>query len=222
MQVNDLERGLAVARDRLRAAVTNMAPRHKGGEWEEYRVANAAVLKLERELARVEGEEYADEPDFPVLWDAGAPLPHVLANDYRTFLIFRLREPGSIRDGTQVVVVNPADSHLEPLALVEFKRCAAFKMGTPNDEVLTGHPLAGKGQEAYRAQIVRNSKWLKELEAINKVHPNYQADRWKTLTHYVLWFHGSTYECVAERYEVETQWASFSSLLGDVCNRLVR
>ena len=171
MQADDLERKLAAARERLQTAVANLARKHKGGEWEEYRSANSAVLRLGRELACANGEEYAHASDFPVRWDAGAPLPHVLANDHYTFLIFCLRELGSIGDGTQVIVVEPVDSRLEPLALVEFKRCAAFKMGTPNDEVLTGHPLPAKGRKRTRRRLFGTPIGLKSRKPSTRCIP---------------------------------------------------
>jgi hypothetical protein len=46
-------------------------------------------------------------------------------------------------------------------------------MGTPNDEVIHSHPLNGKGLAGYEAMSVKNSTWLKELEAINAVHKCY-------------------------------------------------
>ncbi len=140
--------------------------------------------------------------DFPVKWDVGAPLPHVIADEHRTFIIFYVREIDPNWDGTYVTVKNPADGCVESLALVEFKRCASFRMGTPNDEVLEGHPLSGRGLDSYTAQVVQNSRWINELETINKVHSGYREDRWRELTHYILWFHDSTFECIAESYKV--------------------
>ena len=49
-------------------------------------------LYLKRELAAAKGEEYAVPVDFPVKWDAGCPLPHLLCNDYKALLAFILRE----------------------------------------------------------------------------------------------------------------------------------
>jgi hypothetical protein len=89
----DLERQLAAAQDRLKRASAALAPKHKGGEWEQYRSAYAAVLVLERLVAAAKGEEYAEPLDFPVRWCTGAPLPHLIANDYKTFLIFLVDHP---------------------------------------------------------------------------------------------------------------------------------
>jgi hypothetical protein len=110
----------------------------------------------------------------------------------------------------------------EKLALVEFERCLCTKMGTPNDEVLHGHRLHGKGLAGYEAMAVENSTWLKELEKINSVHDAYKPESWRGLKHYILPFHDSTFECVARGFNVETFQTPLSDLLSDVCKRLVQ
>jgi hypothetical protein len=113
------------------------------------------TLRLQRLAAAAKGEEYAETIDFTVRWDFGAPLPHLFVNDSRALLAFFL---------------SPAAAEPESLALVEFKKCEAAKLGSPNDEVLGGHPLDGKGLDFYAAQRVINSRWLAEVERINSVH----------------------------------------------------
>ena len=83
MSLRELEEQLSAARERLERAARALAPKHKGGEWEEFWAAHDAVLRLERELAAAKGEEHAVPINLPVKWDAGAPLPHLLRNDYR-------------------------------------------------------------------------------------------------------------------------------------------
>jgi hypothetical protein len=212
---------LADAQRRLERAIKALAPKHEGGEWEEYNASAAAVLKLERELAAAKGEEHAVPLDFPVRWDIGAPLPQVVHNDYKTFLTFYVCEPDPNWDGSDVTVKDPGDGSVESLALVEFLGCASARLGSPNDEVFKGHPLSGKGLNCYTAQRVVNSKWLAELEAINSVHRRYDPARWRILNHYVFWFHDSTFECVAESFTVELFRESVADLLTRVCQRLV-
>ncbi|MEL7312443.1 MAG: hypothetical protein AAFN07_13080, partial [Pseudomonadota bacterium] len=78
-----LESKLAEANKRLNKAIAALAPKHKGGEIEEYREAKREVLRLERELASRKREPHAIPSDFPVEWDVGAPLPHLLCSDSR-------------------------------------------------------------------------------------------------------------------------------------------
>ena len=217
----DLEKKLAFAHARLDAASAALAPKHKGGEWEEYRAAHEALLVAERELAASRNEEYAVPLEFPVEWDVRAPLPQLLVNDRRAFLIFVVKTVDPNWDGTYVRVKDPSAGEKEQLALVEFKRCTSAKLGAPNDEVFHGHPLSGKGLDSYTAQLVRNSRWLAELQRINSVHRMYRAERWQTCNHYVFWFHDSTFECIAESFVVEVHEGTFSELLAEACKRLL-
>jgi hypothetical protein len=219
--VHDLEQQLKKAKERLERASVALAPKHKGGEWEEYRAAYQEVLRLERKLAAAKGEEYAETLDFPVKWDVGAPMPHVMVSDIRALLAFLLREPDPNWDGSYVTVKSPADEGPEQLALVEFEHCFSAKLGSPNDEVLHGHPLNGKGLEPYTAQEVVNSRWLKEIEAINRVHSMYRPESWLGLHHFIFWFHDTTFECLAESFKVETHRVSMKELLALMVDRLI-
>ena len=176
---------------------------------DDYESVHAEILSLERKLAAERIEEFAETIDFPVKWDIGAPMPHLLANGYRTFLLFYLKD--SYSEG----------SRTESVALVQFHRCLSAKLGDPNEEVFHGHPLEGKGLEPYTAQIVRNSKWIHELEAINKVHSPYNPEFWRSLNHYILWFHDDTFECVAKSYEVEVFQKSMDEVFGEAAKRIL-
>jgi hypothetical protein len=219
--LQDLENRLRIARERLRRAIAALAPKHKGGEWEEYQAANQDVLRLQRQMAAARAEEYAELCDFPLKWDIGAPMPHLMVNDNRAFLAFLLNEPDPAWDGTYVTLKSPSDVGPEPLALVEFDFCISAKLGAPNDEVFEGHPLNNKGLEPYTAQRVINSRWLREVEAINSVHRCYHPESWRDLTHFIFWFHDSTFECLARSYRVETHRVSMKELLGVMVERLI-
>jgi hypothetical protein len=221
IDTQELESRLRTAETRRQRAMKALAPKHKGGEWKEFWAANREVLGLERQLAAAKGEEYAEPCDFPLKWDAGAPLPHLMVNDRRALLAFLLSEPDPAWDGTYVNVKSPGDARAEPLGLVEFEYCLSAKLGAPNDEVFEGHPLNGKGLEAYGAQRVVNSRWLKEIETINSVHRMYNREMWRDLTHFIFWFHDSTFECIARSFKVETHRISMKELLGRMVDRLI-
>ena len=221
MLIPELEAALARAQLREREAAEALRPKHKGGEWEAYWVANAELLAAERELAAAKGEQYAVPLDFPMKWDTGAPLPHLIQNERKTFLLFLLREDDPNWDGSYITIKNPADHAAQGLGIVEFKRCMSTRMGTPNDEVFNGHPLAGKGMHGYTAQCVINSEWIASLQSINSVHSCYSPEFWRRLNHYVLWFHDSTFEAVAEGIEVQTVQSNIPEQLAVLCRRLV-
>jgi hypothetical protein len=215
-----LLKALTSAQKRLSLAVKALAPKHKGGEMEEYFSAHNALLEAERALASKQGEPYAVPVEFPVQWDTGAPLPHVLMNDHKTLLLFLLNESDPAWDGSYVNIVSPNTSEPESLALVEFMACHSAKLGSPNDEVNQGHPLHGKGYQGYSALRVINSPWIKELQAINSVHRQYDPSRWGGLSHYILGFHDTTFECVARSFSVEKIRMSFPEALAFATRRL--
>jgi hypothetical protein len=195
----DLRTAIQTAKARLHRAIEALAPKHQGGEVEEWRAAHENLLRLERELAKSEDRPYAESISFPVPWDTGAPLPHVIASETAVAVVFYARRDDPDWDGTYTSV---HDSH-DPVGVVEFRGVDSHPFGTPNDEVLSGHPLYGSGLEGYAAQVVRNSPWLEEVRRINQVHPQYSAQRWLDIRHFVLWFHDTTFECLASSFTVE-------------------
>jgi len=219
--LSELESKLLVAQARLKKATDALAPKHQGGEWEEYWAAHDELVKLEREVASMKGETHAIPANFPIKWDTGAPLPHVLISDYMTLLTFLISEVSPDWDGTTVTVKSPNDQMPQALALVEFSGCITAKLGSPNDEVFHGHSLHGKGQEPYTAQIVVNSPWIKEIEENNKVHRHYNSESWRTLKHYIFWFHDTTFECIARSFSVQVYNESVEQMLKRMCSRLL-
>ncbi len=221
MTIPELERQINAARERQEQAIKALSFTHKGGEWDEFHAASESVLRLERELAAARGEEYAVPLDIPVRWDIGAPLPHLIANDHKTFLTFYVNVLDPDWDGSYATIKDPADGSVETLALVEFVGCSSAKLGSPNDEVFEGHPLSGKGMETYAAQRVVNSRWLAELEAINSVHTGYEAARCCAIS--ATTFSGSTttrLNASPNRSTIEVFHESMPDLLARVCKKL--
>jgi hypothetical protein len=213
VNISALEARLSQAQQRYQRSVAALAPKHKGGEWEEYEAAYKELISAERELSLAKGEETALACDWEADWDKGAPLPHVIASGNRTYLLYFVSEPDPNWDGTYTRVVDPADASAFPIALVEFVQCEAFKFGGPNDEVFHGHPLHGKGLEGYRAHMIANSRWLAELETTNSVHRMYDPAKWKELKHYMLLFHDEMFECIATSHRIEIFRESFEHVL---------
>lgn len=201
MQANgsiaELQSALDAAKRRLEHALN-------ARDFTEIGAAKQAALAAERALFAARNEPHAVPIEFPVQWDAGAPLPHLLQNDNRVFLLFLL-----------------ADSNRpENIAVVEFKNCASTRMGTSNDEVFHGHPLHGRGLELYSALQVKNSPWIEELKTINSVHRNYSPDSWQNDRHYILGFHDCTFECVAQSFAVEVRSGTMQQALADICGKI--
>jgi hypothetical protein len=217
MTLDDLEAKLLLAQERMRQV--EAGPYSENNE-KEYWAASYALLEIEREVAAARGEAYAAPLDFPVTWDTGAPSPHLIKNDYRTYLAFLVNEVDPHWDGIYIKAKNPNAKFVQTLALVTFQGCSSAKLGSPNDEVFEGHPLAGKGMDGYSAQIIENSPWIAEVEAINKVHTQYNPERWRNRKHYIFWFHDSTFECIADSFTVELYQESIYQMLMRMVNRL--
>jgi hypothetical protein len=133
----------------------------------------------------------------------------VLQSEYSTYLLFNAMKENS--DGLY------ADSGI---GVIEYKGCLQSKFGYPNDEAAEGHPLNMYFEEAdgfYDFYEVLDSPWLKELSQQNqKVFPgtNY------THRHFVVFFHDSTFECLANDFEVSNYNESTASVLAKLSEKI--
>jgi hypothetical protein len=218
--MEEAKRRLHEAQARLHDLSSALASAHGHGDWDQLRAAQEKVLVAEREVADAAGDEYAVEMTLGLVWDIGAPLPHLLANGHKTYVLFYLADPDPAWDGTWVNVVDPAASQAVPLGVVEFHHVHSIKLGGPNDEALDGHPLTGKGLRAYAAHKVVNSRWIAAEEQINSVHPNHRGGWHDQLNHYVFCFHDETLECLAESFTTERHVGSPQTVLARLLGRL--
>jgi hypothetical protein len=193
----------------------------KAIDWEVFRNLRTVILGLEREIAELKGENYCVPWDLNIdfSWEIGVPAPHLLHNDDKTFLLYFLSKQYKTANERGIEIVNIKTAKRK-IAVVEFKGCVSVKMGSPNDEVLEGHPLHGKGLEYHSAGMVKNSAWIKEIESINKVHNCYNPSDWQDLNHYLLPFKTSTFECIAASYEVSILEDTMKNALMDCCKKM--
>ena len=171
-------------RDLLRRAEDEVrrVSREHGWDSPQARAQRQRQLGLERSTAAELGLPYAQRVDLEVMWDADTPMP-VLLTGLRTFVVFYL-----VRD-------QQAD---QGIGVVEFKRMTSIKIGSPNDEILRGHPLWGSGLELYSAHEVKHSPWITELMDVEHAHERFDESQWNGCHHYILTFHDETLECVAK------------------------
>jgi len=134
--------------------------------------------------------------------DVGAPLPSLLADDYRLTLFYLIAEKLEHWDGKSVRSIGrPTEG--EQVAIVRFNFPLAHSFGPPNDEAISGHPYYGLGLLPYAAFEVHGSEWLDELKNRNRVHPYHRDELFQDLRHFILVFHDSTLEVVAESFVSE-------------------
>jgi hypothetical protein len=150
----------------------------------------------------------------------GAPIPIVLAGEHDVLVTYYLQNTPEDWDGTTVKVVGK-ETEGESVAVVKFSLCFAHMFGPPNDEAFSGHPLSDRGLEPYSAFKIENSSWVRRLEKMNSVHPYHNKEHYmKGRNHYVLSFHDSTFECIAEGYEINISTGSVSSMIPSMVGHL--
>jgi hypothetical protein len=149
----------------------------------------------------------------------GAPIPVVLASEFRLLLLYVLDEPIPGNDGHQIRVIGEDTDDL-PIALVEFHRHYAHLLGPPDDEAMIAHPLAGRGIHPCGAFTVQHSSWLRSLKRADAVHPRHAPSRFRALTHYVLTFRDSTFECAANDVSASVHRGSLRNVVAQASARL--
>jgi hypothetical protein len=218
VEVERLRRELEAAQQRVEKAMQRLPK--KGADQDAFSAALDEQRAAERRLAAARGEEYAVPFELGVVWSGGAPLPHLLSSGQRAFVAFYLEEVDPDWDGTYARIVDPRADTVESLALAELEGAVAVKMGPPNDEVLHGHPLHGRGLGWYGTYVVENSRWLAELIEINRVHAQFDPEAWADKRHFLLVFHDETVEAIARDIEVRTVRTSMRALLTESIERL--
>ncbi|MER8368444.1 hypothetical protein NKH70_15555 [Mesorhizobium sp. M0991] len=94
---------------------------------------------------------------------AGAPLPHVFADEDKLLVAYIVNKTDPSFDGTNPRSVSPVTNG-QSVAILTAKPCLALQFGLPNDEALSGHRLYKLGLQPYAAFEVLNSSWIGSLE----------------------------------------------------------
>jgi hypothetical protein len=183
--------------------------------------AAGRVLAAERALASARGWPYAMAIDLGVVWDTGAPLPHVVSNGSKATLVCHSADTPPGWDGTWVQSVAASDTKQSEFLVIDFERCASIRFGSPNDEALRGHPLMGRGLQYYQVHEVINSEWLEEHIRINAVHPQHNETRLRELRHYFLTFHDDIFEALCRRVVARPVSGTLGSLLATASADLI-
>jgi len=148
--------------------------------------------------------------------DGGAPIPTLLASEHLLALAYYMSDPNPNWDGKTVKVVRP-DRTVGSIAVVRFKQYSAVLFGHPNDEVLSGHPLYERGLKEYMSCEVKHSSWIRSLERVNSVHPSHSPSHFESDRHFILAFHDSTFECVADGYSASVEKGTMAEVIARVC-----
>lgn len=120
--------------------------------------------------------------------EAAVSGPVLLQTEVSAFLTFN-----AVREGADGKLVDAGT------AIVEFKRCSITKFGYPNDEAWSGIPRTKN--LSCGAYEIQNSKWKEQLENLNR-YSFPETGEWGG-RHFLILFHDSSFECIAQGFEVE-------------------
>ena len=143
-------------------------------------------------------EELIEIKDIPQS-SVGAPCPLIYATEFDLFVTYFLNDFDPEWNGTSVKVVG-VNTQDESSIIVRFKHVLAHYFGMPNDEAITGHPLAEVGLEPYSYYLVKNSSWLEKHEKMNQVHPYHKKEHYQDYKHFIFTFHDTTLEVISKEY----------------------
>ncbi|TPI39885.1 hypothetical protein FJW07_11875 [Mesorhizobium sp. B3-1-9] len=148
---------------------------------------------------------------------AGAPLPHVFADEERLLVAYIANVPVPSFDGTNPRSVS-AVAEGQAVAVLTMDPYVAFQFGPPNDEALSGHRLYALGLQPYSAFEVLNSSWIASLEEANRVHPRHMPELFSGRRHVILTFHDSTLEFIARDFQVSLRKGAVLKALLEAVN----
>lgn len=144
----------------------------------------------------------------------GSPCPMLIADENSLRIAFYLEEERLTSEWLIATTRPSASDDADDLcAVIEFSMAYAHMFGPPNDEAFAGHPLATRGLSPYGAFEVLHSSWLRSLEQMNSVHPYHRPERFLRFKHFILSFHDTTFECVAESFRVSLCRGSVARVL---------
>jgi hypothetical protein len=124
--------------------------------------------------------------------DVGAPEPILVQTEDVAALLFHSA---------------PDRKTIRRTVLVVFDRCTVSRFGYPNDEALASHPLYSRGLGHYGCYEVIGSSWRSQLETQDRVM--FPASHGLfTGRHFVITFHDSTFECIAD--DMRWEWITRS------------
>ena len=150
--------------------------------------------------------------------NVGAPLPSIIGTEHYTALCYLAAQPMPDDWHGQYVNILDHNSGERPVIIVEFKICADVRFGWfPDENTFSKHPLAPRGLHPYNAYEVTNSSWVRQLAQLEAGNRD-QALQSKR--HFILTFHDTSFECVADDYSVRAMNGSIQSAMEDVVTSL--
>lgn len=102
--------------------------------------------------------------------------------------------------------------------VIRFEGCTQVKFGYPNDEAQDGHPLYSNC--GYGLHEVFGSDWFDALQEQNRVR--FPDVEWARKRHFILLFHASMGEFLADDFRVEVFDGGFDDMAMQAMRRALR
>lgn len=167
----------------------------------------------------VSGEDHPRKLSSLPQSSIGAPCPMLIADEHSLRIAFYLEEDRLTSEWASATALPPSVGDSDDLcAVVRFSMVYAHMFGPPNDEAFPAHPLASRGLYPYAAFEIVHSSWLRSLEKMNQIHPYHRPERFLRYKHFILSFHDTTFECLAESFDVSLRRGSVWRVLSTAAN----
>ena len=144
----------------------------------------------------------------------GAPCPMLIANEHQLWLAFYVREDDSHWDGKTCRLVD--ENSDETCAVVHFKGLKSHILGQPDEMRTHLHPLGRRGLTAYMSVEVIHSSWIRKLAAFHAKIPRHWPHAYDKARHFIFTFHDSSFECIADSFEVTIIRSSVHAALAGI------
>lgn len=147
--------------------------------------------------------------------DYGAPSPTILSNDNELFIAFY-----ADKESTSTIPQERNTIYDTGIFSLKFKRYLKYTFGIPGNETIHGHPYSKLGMQSCTFYELRNSDLIKSMQDIEKIHPDYNPEKWKMYKHYILTFHDNMFECIAQDFEIREENTSLYTQATKILNEL--
>lgn len=128
--------------------------------------------------------------------------PLVLSNDYFLYVSY-LNQEGQI-------------------ITFEFEMYLMYSIGAPNHETLSVHEYSKFGVFSGGVYEVQDSELIEKYRKVESQHPGFNEKNWQNYIHFVMVFHDSLFECVAEKYRIIEQLPDGKHNLNSLLNDLMK
>ncbi len=143
--------------------------------------------------------------------NAGASLPVIFCDEFQLKLAYLVHKTDNESiDDAAAVTVNQ-DSASKELIIIEFSSFCVYSFGIPNHRPINKQQFENT---IYPLGIFRieNSSWISALEKEESSSLTFTRKRVLSCQHFIIYFQNSTFECIAEDFEIRREQNTISNI----------